>query len=319
MPALQRRFDDADITWITSRAALPLVAGRPRVDAVAIDGPPDAPWRSRRYDWIIALDDDVEPCAVAAQLEADRRSGAYLDAGGRRVYSDDLAAWFGMGILRPESLGGLAAANQLKRENSRTYGELLYEGLGLPTPVDRPSVVIPRAAYRTAAAWLATSVPHGVGQPVGLNTGAAGRWRFKSWGIDATSALARRLAAAGNIVLLLGGRAEAERNAEICARAGDPRVIAGPDFDLLSFAALIESCAALVCSDSLAMHLAVAAGVPVVAVFGPTSDAEIDLFGRGDKVAAPVPCRRCYLSTCDVTPNCMQTITPEMVFSRIAL
>jgi lipopolysaccharide heptosyltransferase III len=322
VPALRRQFTNVAITWVTSSAARPLVSGLDAVTPVAIDGPPDASWRRARYDWIISLDDDGASCQLATALDGPRLSGAYLDARGDRAYTRDVAAWFGMGILRPLALGGLAAANDLKRANVRTFGELLYEGLGLQPPVERPFVAIPPAARRTAAAWLANAAPGLAGRHpplVGMNTGAAGRWRFKSWGVDASAALARGLADNGWTVLVLGGPAEADRNAAICERAARTRVIAGPDdFDLLAFAALVGHCAALVCSDSLAMHLAIASRIPVTALFGPTSDAEIDVFGGGEKIVAPVPCARCYLSTCDVTPNCMETITPDMVLSRIA-
>jgi heptosyltransferase-2 len=317
VPALHRRLADVDIAWITSRAALPLVTGDGTVRAVAINEPATASWRRDRYDWIISLDDEVESCVVATELHGDRLSGAYINADGRRVYTSDLSAWFGMGILRPDALGGLAAANQMKRDNTRTYGELLYDGLGLAPPVAPPSVRIPPSARRTASEWLAS---HGVasGPLVGLNTGASSRWRFKSWGIDATDLLAQRLVDRGSTVLVLGGRAEAARNAAICERAAHARMVAGPtDFDVLSFAALVSRCDALVCSDSLAMHLAIAAQVPVVALFGPTSAAEIDLFGLCDTLVAPVPCTRCYLPTCDVAPTCMQMITPDMVIARM--
>ena len=42
-------------------------------------------------------------------------------------------------------------------------------------------------------------------------------------------------------------------------------------------------------SDSLAMHLAIAQGVPVTAFFAPTSAAEIELYGRGEKVLSTAP------------------------------
>jgi heptosyltransferase-2 len=318
VPALQRRFA-ADITWITSVAARPLTGGRDRVQTVGIDDPPDAAWRRGRYDWIINLDDDLESCRLASALDGARRSGAYLDGNGQRSYTCDLEGWFGMGLLRPLTLGGLSAANQLKRANRRTYGELLFAGLGLEPPIDPPTVPVTAAARATAARWLDQ---HGLdrGTLIGLNAGGGDRWRYKSWNVDAAGSFAHRVAAAGWKVVALGGPAEADRNAAICARAAHPGVVAGPaDLDILAFAALIAECAAIVSSDSLAMHLAVAMSVPVTALFGPTSDAEIDLFGRGEMVVAPVPCVRCYLPTCELTPNCMQAITPEMVLSRLPI
>lgn len=316
LPAIATRFPVANITWITSRAALPLIGYSGIARAVTIDDPADAPWRSARYEWTISLDDDFESCRLATCLRGERRSGAYIDGAGGRAYTTDLAAWFGMGILRPRACGGLDAANALKRANGRTYGELLFEGLGLPLPVARPSVPLTLHAARNVAAWLATRGIAG-SAIVGMNTGAGGRWRHKSWGIEASALAARLLAAFGSTVLILGGLAEAQRNAAICAQAAHPRVVAGPtEFDVLSFAALVARCSSLICSDSLALQLAVAFGRPVVALFGPTSDAEIDVFGLGEKIVAPVPCRRCYLSTCEVHPNCMEMLTPDIVIAR---
>jgi ADP-heptose:LPS heptosyltransferase len=319
VPALHRRFADLELTWVASRAGLPLISHDAAIlRAVPIEDPPESPWRSTRYDWVIGLDDDLPSCELASALVTERRSGAFVCDGGRRAYSDDVQEWFGMGILRPDSLGGLDAANALKRANDLTYGELLYQGLGLPLPVDRPSITIPRAAQRAAAEWLSG---HGVADDaiIGLNTGASGRWRHKQWGVGQTVTLAQRLAAVGWTVLLLGGQAEAHRNASISGQAAHPRVLNGPtDFDLLAFAAIVARCDTVVCSDSLALHLAVAAGRPVVAFFGPTSDAEIDLFGRGEKLVAPVPCRRCYLSTCDVRPTCMDVLTPDLVLASVS-
>lgn len=48
---------------------------------------------------------------------------------------------------------------------------------------------------------------------IGLNTGAGGRWKYKSWGIDQTAQRAQQLSLrTGTAVILLGGNAERERN-----------------------------------------------------------------------------------------------------------
>jgi len=145
---------------------------------------------------------------------------------------------------------------------------------------------------------------------VGLNTGAGGRWRFKAWGEAESAELARRLHDRdGADVLVMGGPAEAQRNGKMVAAAARPGVVAAAtDLSLQRFAALVSRCDVLVTSDSLALHLGLAFGMPVIAFFGPTSDAEIDLYGLGEKLVTPLPCRCCYLSDCDVRPHCMASI-----------
>ena len=52
----------------------------------------------------------------------------------------------------------------------------------------------------------------------------------------------------------------------------------------------------------------------MVVLFGPTSAAEIELYGRGEKILPPdLDCLGCYLPICDVTPHCQARILPEVV------
>jgi len=319
LPGLKRLDPSLGLTWVTSREALPLVANTPYVsEAVEVDGQSANAWRHRSYDWVISLDDEREFCRLAASLSSERLSGAYEDANGCLRYTADLEHWFGMGRLRQAKAGGLTRANQLKRDNSLSYGEIFYTGLGLPPPVERPSLVLQELLRRWARQWLCDRGLEG--RPlVGFNTGAGTRWRFKSWGEHQTAELARRLAGELHVgIVIMGGPSETERNARIVSSARSPAVIATPtDLNLLSFASIIGQCATLLTSDSLALHIGLALRRPVVTFFGPTSDAEIDVFGLGEKVTTPLQCRRCYLADCDVRPHCMESISVDDLFEAV--
>jgi heptosyltransferase II len=315
VPALKRRYPDMSLTWITGRDAYPLISGNPSVArTVLFDDPSDTSWHRIAYDWIICLDDEATLCALASELNGARRSGGYR-FGSECRYTDDLAAWFGMGLLRPASEGGLERANELKRENKSTYGEIIYRCLGFSETVARPFIAVPDSERRAAREWVAR---HGLERLlIGLNTGAGARWRFKSWGEEQTAELARlivdQLHAA---VVILGGPSERERNERIVALAKRQRVYASPsDLNLLAFTALIERCNVLVSSDSLGLHLATAMKKHIVAFFGPTSAAEIDLYGLGEKIITPLGCSNCYLRDCDVRPHCMDSIPVSLMFA----
>jgi heptosyltransferase-2 len=223
-----------------------------------------------------------------------------------------------MGLLRRASQGGLERANELKRENTSTYGEIVYRCLGLSGPVARPFIEIPRAERQAADHWF---TEHGFGaRVVALNTGAGARWRFKSWGEDQTAELARAIVDRLHVdVMVLGGAAESARNDRIVVAAARRNVCAAPtDLSLLAFAAFIERCNLLVTSDSLGLHLASALKKPIVAFFGPTSAAEIDLYGFGEKIATPLGCATCYLRDCNVRPHCMDSIPVQRMFDAAA-
>lgn len=318
VPALKYRYSDLCLTWITGKDASPLIDGNPDVaQTVLFDDPAEAPWRHAAYDWVICLDDDTSLCSLASELRGKRRSGGYLETNERK-YTEDLAPWFGMGLLRPSSLGGLARANELKRENQSTYGEIIYRCLDLSTPVFRPFIAIPEEERRAACEWVASRRLH---RPiVGLNTGAGARWRFKSWGEEQTAELARLVSDRLDAdVIVLGGPPERERNERIVAAANRSEVCAAPtDLSLLAFAALIDQCNVLVSSDSLGLHLATSLKKPIVAFFGPTSAAEIDLFGLGEKIVTSLGCANCYLKDCEVRPHCMDSIPVAQMFEATA-
>jgi len=119
--------------------------------------------------------------------------------------------------------------------------------------------------------------------------------------------------------LLLGGPEEAGTHAELIPAASKTLVVSGgTDQSYRRFAALVEQCDVLVTGDTMALHVACARRVPVVALFGPTSMAEIELYGRGEKIApTDLDCLGCYLPTCDVSPHCQERIAPETVFETV--
>jgi heptosyltransferase-2 len=100
--------------------------------------------------------------------------------------------------------------------------------------------------------------------------------------------------------------------------AGLPVFDAGTDNTYGAFAARLQLCDVVVTSDSLAVHVAAARKTKAVVLFGPTSAAEIELYGRGEKVVPPgMDCLCCYLPSCDVKPHCQARIEPAAVFAAV--
>jgi heptosyltransferase-2 len=114
--------------------------------------------------------------------------------------------------------------------------------------------------------------------------------------------------------VLLGGPGEFERNRAIAGALADGvrLVDAGCDNPLLEFAALVSRCDLLVTSDSLALHVAVALDVRLVAFFAPTSAAEIELYGLGEKVVSTASDYCSYRPDADVS-----TLTPERIAQAV--
>jgi heptosyltransferase-2 len=114
----------------------------------------------------------------------------------------------------------------------------------------------------------------------------------------------------------LGGVREKGFNKYLEKKSKNTVYNTGSDNSLSEFAGFISLMDVIVCSDTLAMHLAIALKRKVVALFGPTCPQEVDLYGRGTKIFAAVPCSPCYKQTCD-SEECMKEISTEQVFKEI--
>ncbi len=116
-------------------------------------------------------------------------------------------------------------------------------------------------------------------QVVVLNPG--GNWPPKRWPADCYADLGRRLERQGIRVMITGGSDDAELAASIAGRIGDRVGVAAGRATLKQTAALFARSHVVVANDSGPMHIAVAMGAKVVALFGPTSPRLTGPHGRG--------------------------------------
>ncbi len=300
LPGLANRFPDLHVTWLTAHGARRLVQGHRSVDVVLAVDPGDEAevaalsqsLTDQSFDWVFSLDDEEPLCRLASAQATPKLTGAFLTEQGGRDYTNDVAPWFDMGLL---SHLGKQAADRLKVANEESHPAIFARMFGVD--MGQPDLDLTGADLAGAQAFFET---HGLadGHPViGLNTGAGGRWTSKTMAlpevVNCMQVLHRALAGKCHF-LILGGAAEAVRNQEILLRAsslGDPLhvVDGGGDNTLGAFAALVDRLQLLISSDSLAMHMAIARCRPVVAFFAPTSAAEIELYGLGEKVISTSP------------------------------
>jgi heptosyltransferase-2 len=309
LPGLRLRFPTARITWLTAAGAVDLVRTHPElaeVLALELKSREDLErvqqtLSARRWDWVLSFDDEEPLCRLASALSAQRLSGAHCDTAGRRVYSADVAAWFEMGLL---SVHGKQRADQLKLQNQASHPQIFASMLGIE--MGKPRLSLPAAELERASAFARAHDLHAHGPLIGLNTGAGGRWHSKTLSPQRTLELAAAISTdleGRASFLLFGGPGEVERNAQIVQLArGRVRLIdAGCDNALLDFAARLSQCHLLITSDSLALHIALARDVRVVAFFAPTSAAEIEMYGLGERVASTSPDYCSYRADADTS------------------
>lgn len=304
--ALRRAHPAARLTWVTAPESLPLLAHNPFLDRVhALDARALAALLPQRFDRLYSFDKDPEAIGLATALAAEHKYGFGMTPSGSLTVFNPAAEY----ALR------LGLDDELKfRGNRQTYPQIIFAMAELPYAGEEYVFALTDAERSAGRARLRELFPDGK-PPVGLNTGVGRVFATKAWTAAGHAALARELLARGERVLLLGGADEDERNRALQAELGGAVAYAGGGNDVRQFAALIAGCRLVVTGDTLGLHLAVALRVPVVALIGPTSAVELDLYGRGEQVVVAKECAPCYLPRCPRPDNCMAELAPARVLA----
>jgi ADP-heptose:LPS heptosyltransferase len=309
LPGLKDHWPASHITWVTRPNGTRMLANHPLIDRLLpFDAETLCHLEYERFNLCLSLDKEPGPTALAMRVNACERRGIGLSPHGTPFpLNPECGEYFLLGLDDQKKFS----------QNTKSCQQLLYEALGLEYRGQRYRLY-PGATHRAQARafWAGAGIAeHEV--VVGLNTGAGRFFANKNWPPAKFVDLSRAIAARTSWrIALLGGPDERVQNRRIAADCPDV-IDTGCDRDELGFAALLERCNVLVTGDTMAMHVAIAADVPCVVLFGPTCAPEIDLYGRGEKVRTSLPCAPCYSRRCDRSPNCMDDVSVARVLAAV--
>ncbi|MBL0175206.1 MAG: glycosyltransferase family 9 protein [Ignavibacteria bacterium] len=313
LAAIKRAYPLSFIVWVTHPSAAALLAHNPLIDRVY-------PWNdesrlvlaAQHFDIVLSADKSAPACAFVASLDCGDVRGFTLSRLGQIIPANPEADYnFRLGL-----------DDHLKfRVNQRTGQDILAETWKLPyerdayilalTPEEEAHIEATRDAWKLRGRTV-----------VGLNTGCSELFPNKKMTVEQHVHLIRLLAGRGDLaVLLLGGREDTARNAEIAAGAGDAdiTVISTPTTEGLRRGICHEALADIVVTgDSFGMHLAIALGKHVLAWFGLSCWTEIDLYDRGEKFfLTDLPCSPCWKRACPYNLECISGIDLPRIASSI--
>lgn len=146
-----------------------------------------------------------------------------------------------------------------------------------------------------------------------------GNWDPKRWPKENFAALADRLALKyAAKVIITGGEKEKGLAEAIKSAMKTPAVVTCGGTNLKQLGAIFEKSHLVIANDTGSMHIAVATGAKVIALFGPTSPELTGPYGKGNyrvvtsRIECSVPC---YDLTCRDN-RCMKAISVEEVFTE---
>ena len=211
----------------------------------------------------------------------------------------------------------MSAYDELKKSNSFTYQHWMAQIVSLPK--DNYEIIVPfqKEAQEKALNFLNSKNITLTKKILGINPGAGKRWNLKKWTLESFIEIAEYFSKKGHVILLLGGKQD-EREIETILKENISNVIsAGTNNTIADFFAQINLCNTVLCGDTMALHAALGLKKNVVALFGPTSINEIEVYSRGTKIQGKKDCITCYKQECHLENNCMKAIKPKEVIEAI--
>ncbi|HEV8051858.1 MAG TPA: lipopolysaccharide heptosyltransferase II [Parachlamydiaceae bacterium] len=152
---------------------------------------------------------------------------------------------------------------------------------------------------------------------IGINPGAA-YGTAKCWLPERFQAVTEKLLQDPKVIVAyFGDPSGAPLINDICKKFHSRVINFAGKTTIRELMALIESCDVMLTNDSGPMHIAAALNVPLVALFGSTSDVKTGPYGGGTVIHKRVECSPCYKRVCPIDFRCMKQIEVDEVYEEI--
>jgi len=240
---LKNKYPNSKITWVTRMNIKNLFEGIDYVDKVITLPHEDF----EKFDLLYNFDIDDEATGLALTIKADKKYGFFSE--------DGYAASFNPGA---EYYINTIFDDLLKKKNKRTYQDMMFEAAELSYNKEDYEIVLSEKEKKFGRDFLERNDLKGK-RIIGIHLGASGRWPSKVWDEDNVKGFIKLAKEKGYEILLFGGPNEAERQKNFYEELKNNKIkifLNNPNNNLREFFSLVNICGSMVCSDSLALHVA---------------------------------------------------------------
>ncbi len=304
--AIRQHWPDCELTLLTATGSLDIYRHSPWVDHfILVDrAAVKRRWkREPRWAWShmsqVMAEVRRETYDVAFDLQGAAKSVIFLygaHAGKKYVKGN----WPGIPGFREPRLHALAEMD----------GVLALAGI---SGVDTRMEFATGEADRDAAAGTMARINPG-GLPL-LVISPFTRWASKDWPLESFLAVGAAMADSCCVAVTGAPDRAGEIAAALAAQGIDAVHNLAGELSLGAFAELVRGAALMLTGDSFPMHVAVACGTPVVALFGPTEEARVGPRDGSSTVLRAPDCRKCDRAAC--ARGCLARINVETVVAEV--
>jgi heptosyltransferase-2 len=313
LPAIKRKFPESTIYWLTMENSVKILNNNRLIDRVFIWNDEERMiLRNIEFDYVMNSDKSDYACAFTNELKVKTKLGFVLDNDGKIVPANK-------GALYSYLLGN---DDQLKfKINKRSGLDILHETFELEYKMDEYSFALDEEEQTFIVNYKKEIKYNPKKTYVGFNTGCSNLFPNKKMTIEQHVQLINELGKdEDKVILLLGGREDTERNLQILDSVNKKikhNIIPTPTtLGLRRGACFVDICDLVISGDSFGMHMAIALRKYVIAWFGLSCAAEIELYGRGEKlIPEGLACSPCWKRVCPYNLECIDMIDLERIIA----
>lgn len=313
LPSIKRKFPVSTIYWITMPAAEKILFNNPLIDKVFT-------WtdenrmvlRQIKFDIAYNTDKSNYACAFLNEVNAENKLGFVLNKDGKIVPANKSAMYSYI----------LGVDDNLKfRINQRSGLDIVHEVLELDHKKDEYIFEFTEEEKQFIENYKREINYNSEKYYVGFNTGCSNLFPNKKMTVEQHVHLIKEFAKDDKLrIILFGGKEDTERNQQIMEALPQEiqaKVINTPSTLGLRRGACFMSLADLVITgDSFGMHMAIGLKKYVIAWFGLSCIAEIEIYGRGEKLyQKDLECSPCWKKVCPNNLECISMIDLEKIVS----
>ncbi len=310
---LKEAFPEAEIHFLTSSAASPLLDSYPGLDRVISF---DAPWFYKQ-----SPDSTGDMIGLLSKEQYDL--GIDFRADIRNIFHCLWSPRIPRRLSYTSGGGGSLLTHPVVWEKWKHKVEFhldILRGAGIFAASTHPRLDITPLEQETARQRIESLIASAHPKPIAIHPGT--RMPLKMWPWQRFQNLIRWIEKEHKApVVILGGSADAAIIRQITADHTIKARVMGI-LPIRELAAVLSQCTCLICHDSAPMHMAAAVGTHVIALFGPSDLVETAPCGSGHRIIQ-MPCQyrsRCDENTClDIkrSGRCMQSITVDHVIHEL--
>lgn len=203
----------------------------------------------------------------------------------------------------------------------------LLEKLGVPATKRDLELSIDQADVDWANKFFMDNMGQWNGSPViGFVPGGGASWGkdavYKRWSPEKYAKLADKLIEKFSVpIILMGDKSELDLCKEVSAAMVHQPVMACGETSISQFAALARKCSLMIVNDGGPLHIAVAAGVQTISIFGPVNEQVYGPYPQGNHIVIKknLVCQPCYrrfrMANCEHV-SCLSQLSVEEVLEK---